>query len=84
MKILRSMKKTKQLDLMLGAVKPKFQNRGLEVMMSMALFRSCIKTGFTKIEVHLVLETNLKMIAELKRAGCRFIKRFRVYQKSLS
>jgi len=81
--ILNSMRQATQLDLMLGAVKPRYQRRGLEVMMAMALFRSCLDAGYKNMEIHLVLESNTKMIAELTRSGSNCIKRFRVYQKSL-
>ncbi len=81
--ILRSMKTSRQLDLMMGGVLPKFQNRGLEIYMAMRLIESCKRAGFKQIEVHLVLETNQRMLAELHKIGAVPHKRFRVFQKAL-
>lgn len=81
--ILRSMKTANQLDLMMGAVLPKYQGRGLEIYMAMRLFESCKKAGLEHIEVHLVLETNTRMMAELHKIGAQPLKRFRVFQKKI-
>ena len=50
---------------------------------SMKLIESCKRANINTIEVHLVLETNTRMLAELERAGAKFHKRFRVFQKML-
>lgn len=81
--ILRSAKKTRKLDLMLGAIDEEFRNRGADVLMGMKVFESCRKRKITQIESHLVLETNTKMLAELTKAGGVVMKRFRIYQKML-
>ncbi len=81
--ILRAAKKTKQLDLMLGAVHPDYQGLGLEVLMTIKLFDSMVDAGYNTLEVHLMLETNNKVLAEMKHAGAKLHKRFRVYQKLL-
>lgn len=81
--ILRAMKRTKQLDLMLGAVNRRFQGRGLEVYMGMALFDSAVANGFAEVEAHLILENNVRMRAEMERLGIAIDKKFRVYHKKL-
>lgn len=81
--ILRAMKVTKQLDLMLGAVKPNCQGMGFEILMAMKLIGSCRAAGLTQMEIHLVLETNTKMLAELERVEAQLHKKFRVFGKSL-
>jgi GNAT superfamily N-acetyltransferase len=81
--ILRAMKKTKQLDLMLGAVDYQYQGLGLELLMGIKLLETCKKEGLDTLEVHLVLETNTKMLAELQRIDAKIHKRFRVFQKSI-
>jgi len=81
--LLRAMKKSKQLDLMLGAVLPRYQNRGLEIFMAVKLFESCRQAGLEQMEVHLVLETNTRMLAELEKIHAIPHKKFRVYQKRL-
>ena len=81
--ILQAMKKTKQMDLMLGAVKPNYQGLGFEILMAMKLIESCHKMGIYTMEIHLVLETNLKMLAELTKVGAERLKTFRVFKKAL-
>lgn len=81
--ILQAAKKTQQLDLMLGAVHPEYQGRGIEVLMALKLFDSMTESGFNEIEIHLMLETNTKVLAEMKHADAKLHKRFRVFQKSL-
>lgn len=81
--ILRAMKKTNQLDLMLGAVKTNCQGLGFEILMALRLIDSCKAAGLTQMEIHLVLETNTKMLAELERVEAQVHKKFRVFGKSL-
>ena len=81
--ILRAMRRTNQLDLMLGAVDKEFRGRGLEIAMAIRMINSCKEAGLDRIEIHLVLETNTAMIAELERANCNFHKRFRVFGKDV-
>jgi hypothetical protein len=82
-KIIHESKKTRQVDLMLGAVKPQYQGLGLDVSMGIKLFESVKKAGFIQIEVHLILETNHKMLAEMEKIGAKMHKRFRVFQKAI-
>jgi len=81
--ILRSMRKTKQLDLMLGAVEKSYRGRGVEIALAIRLLAACKKAQYDTIEIHLVLESNTQMLGELKRAGCQYHKRFRVFGKDL-
>jgi ribosomal protein S18 acetylase RimI-like enzyme len=81
--ILNSMKRTKQLDLMLGAVEKSYRGRGVEIALAIQLVAECKKAQLDTIEIHLVLESNTLMLAELKRAGCQYHKRFRVFGKEL-
>jgi hypothetical protein len=81
--ILRAAKKTKSLDLMLGAVKNRYHGMGFEVPMSLKLLKSAREAGYKQIEAHLILETNRLSLAEMKRAGAMPHKRFRVYKKDL-
>ncbi|MCX6269710.1 MAG: hypothetical protein NTU44_00535 [Bacteroidetes bacterium] len=81
--ILCASRLTRQLDLMLGGVRPDHQRKGLEILMSMRLIKSAIEADYKNFEVHLVLETNRQMIAEMQKAGARPHKRFRVFKKML-
>lgn len=82
-KILNAAKKTKQLDLLLGAVKYEYRDRGLDVMMGLKQLESAQQQGFEYIDSHHNLESNLKMRAELERMGGQVYKRFRVFKKPL-
>lgn len=81
--ILSSAKKTKQLDLFLGAVKNPEKNRGLTALLGVAIFRSAKKRGLEYIDSHLILEENKQMRAVLEKLGAKIYKRYRVFGKSL-
>lgn len=81
--ILRAQKKTKQLDLLLGAIKKEYRGVGLDALMGMAMIASAQKAGFEIIDTHHEMEANVKVRAEMERMGGVVYKIFRVYQKSL-
>jgi hypothetical protein len=76
-------KRTKQLNLLLGAVRSDYQGRGLDMLMGGKLLESARKTGKTMMDSHLELEQNVKVRAEMERNGGKVYKRFRIYIKSL-
>lgn len=82
--ILRSMRKTKQLNLLLGAVKPQYRGKGINVLMGKSLIDSANKRGMTLMDSHLILENNSVMRAECEKLGGAVRKRYRVYQKLLA
>lgn len=82
-KILRAAKKTKQLDLLLGAIKEEYRGRGLDVLMGVKIFAAARKAGMTVMDSHHEMETNLKVRAEMEKLGGVVYKRFRVYKKPL-
>ncbi len=81
--ILRAMKRSRQLDLFLGAVRPDLQGLGLTCVLGIALMKAARQRGLTHMDSHLVLETNHRMRAELERLGGTVWKRYRIYQKTL-
>lgn len=81
--ILRAMRRSRQLDLLLGAVRPDLQGRGLTCALGIALLESARARGFTHMDSHLVLEGNRRMRAELERLGGAVWKRYRIYHKHL-
>ncbi|HNP48008.1 MAG TPA: hypothetical protein PKK99_01335 [Bacteroidia bacterium] len=81
--ILSSAKKTEQLDLLLGAVKEEYQGRGLTSILGIKLMETAKKYGLTYMDSHLVLESNLKMRAEVERLGAKIYKRYRVFMKTI-
>jgi len=83
LKILQAAKKTKQLDLLLGAVKEKYRGLGLDVLMGVKVILSAHEAGLNMIDTHHELESNVKVRAEMEKMGGKLYKRFRVYKKRL-
>lgn len=81
--ILQAAKKSHQLNLLLGAIHPRFQGKGLDVLMGIRLIQSAKKSGKTTIDSHLELEYNTKVRAEMEKMGGVVYKRFRIYHKDL-
>jgi len=81
--ILRNMRNSKQLDLLLGAVSESYRGRGLNVLMGISLMEVARKKGLTTMDSHLILEENRLMRAELEKLGGVLSKRYRIYQKRL-
>lgn len=83
LKILSAAKKTKQLDLLLGAIKEEYRGRGLDVLMGTKMILSAHEAGLKVIDTHHEMETNTRVRAEMERMGGKLYKRFRIYQKAL-
>ncbi len=81
--MLAAAKRTKQLNMMLGAVREDARGTGVHVLLGKALIESAKQRGFELLDSHLVLESNQVMCSEYKNLGGEVYKRFRVYQKSL-
>jgi hypothetical protein len=82
-RILRESRRSKKLLMLLGGVKKEFRGKGFDVLMAIKILQSCFEQKMEWIDIHLVLENNLKMRAECERIGGQVIKRFRIYQKDL-
>ena len=81
--LLAAAKRTKQLDLLLGAVKQEYRGLGVHLLLGDALVASGRRRGFEWMDSHLVLETNKLMRAEYETSGGEVYKRYRIYQKQL-
>jgi GNAT superfamily N-acetyltransferase len=81
--ILNSAKNTKQLDLLLGAVKPNYRGKGLTAVLGQSLMQTATQRGLETMDSHLILETNKLMRAECENVGGKIYKRYRVYKKLL-
>lgn len=81
--ILTAGKKSKQLNLMLGAVDPRYQGRGIDVLMGIKMIASAKAEGKSVIDSHLELEYNTKVRAEMERMGGVVYKKFRLYEKEI-
>ena len=82
-KIFAAARKTKQVNLLLGAIDPHYQGRGLDVWMGLQLVRSAKETGKTVMDSHLELEYNTKVRAEMEKFGGKVYKKFRIYQREI-
>jgi len=81
--IIRAAKKTKQLDLLLGAIKENYRGRGLDVLMGTRMIRSANEAGMKVMDTHHEMESNVKVRAEMEKMGGKLYKKFRVYKKQL-
>ncbi len=81
--ILRAAKKTRQLDLLLGAVKDKYRGMGVDVLMGTKMLISAQEADMDFWDSHHEMETNIRVRAGMERIGGEIYKRFRVYQKNL-
>jgi len=68
---------------LLGAVDPRYQGRGIDVLMGIKMIESARKEGKTIIDSHLELEDNTKVRAEMERMGGYVYKRYRIFEKKL-
>jgi hypothetical protein len=82
--IMKAMRTTNQLNLLLGAIKPGYRNLGISVLLGRAMFASALKRNLTIMDSHLVLENNLPMRGECEKLDGKVYKRYRVYGKELS
>lgn len=76
-------KRSKQLNLLLGAIDPEYRGRGLDAVMGIKMLESARMLGKTTIDTHLELEYNTSVRAEMERLGGKIYKRFRIYQKEI-
>ena len=81
--VLRAAKKTKQLDLLLGAVKEQYRGQGLDVLMGVSVLQSASEAGMDMIDTHHEMEANVKVRAEMERMGGKIYKKYRAFQKPL-
>lgn len=82
-RIFAAARKSKQLNLLLGAIDPVYRGKGLDVLMGVKMLESAWQQGKTVIDSHLELETNTKVRAEMEKMGGRVYKRFRIFGKDL-
>jgi hypothetical protein len=78
--ILAEGKKSNQLNLMLGAVDPRYQGRGVEIIMGIKMMESARKEGKIVMDSHLELEYNTKVRAEMERMGGVVYKKCRIFE----
>ncbi len=83
LKVLRAAKKTRQLDLLLGAVKEQYRGQGLDVLMGVKTLMSAHEAGYEMMDTHHEMEANVKVRAEMERMGGTIYKKYRAFYKML-
>jgi len=82
--ILLAGRRSRQLNLLLGAVHPDYQNRGLDTILGSAMLDSARMQKMEFIDSHLEMETNRKVRAEMEYMGGVVYKRYRVFGKAIT
>jgi len=81
--ILKALKKNTIIDLMLIAVKPELQNKGINSIMFDELIPKVIEDGFIQVETNSELENNIKVQSQWKFFDPQLTKRKRGYIKKI-
>jgi len=82
--LLMAARRTRQLNLLLGAIHPDYRGKGLDAIMGTKMLETAKIAGKTTIDTHLELEYNTKVRAEMERLGGKIYKRFRIYEMDLN
>jgi hypothetical protein len=81
--ILRALKKYDTLDFLMAGVKKDYRGKGIDLMMTIDVFRSALARGIRLAESNPELETNSKIQNEWKVVPTRQHKRRRIYRKAI-
>lgn len=81
--ILRALKKYDSLDFYLAGVKKAYRGKGVDLMMTIDIFRTAMANGVRSAESNVELETNTRIQNEWKIVPVRQHKRRRIYRKSI-
>jgi hypothetical protein len=81
--ILKSVRKSTRLLMLLGAVKAEHRGKGLDAIMGSKIFASAANSRMVTLDSHLILAHNRKMRAEYERIGGKVVKRYKIFQKAL-
>ena len=81
--ILLDARNNKQLDLLLGAVKPNYRGLGLTTLLGVSMIQAAQKRKMEFMDTHLVLETNHTMRGEAEKLNGEVYKKYRIFQKAI-
>ena len=81
--ILRAARTTKQLDLLLGAVKEPYRSQGLTALLGVKVLESASKAGIEIMDTHHEMEGNDKIRSVMEGFGGKIYKKFRAFGKTL-
>ena len=80
---MRALRKNNVMDLMLIAVKPELQNKGINSIMFDELIPKYIEAGIDYVETNSEMENNLKVQSQWKFFEPKLIKRKRSYVREI-
>jgi GNAT superfamily N-acetyltransferase len=80
--LLLGLRKVRDYRLFGLAVLPEYHGRGLDVLLSMELFRA-LAPRIRRLEANYILEDNLKIRNALEKLGLDLVKCYRVYEKDV-
>ncbi|MDA3905099.1 MAG: hypothetical protein PF484_03395 [Bacteroidales bacterium] len=83
MHILRSGKKSKQLNLLLGSIEESIRNKGIVSLLAVKVVESAQKARMEIFDSHLIMEDNTKMRAIYERFDAKIYKTYRIFQKNI-
>jgi len=81
--ILRSGRKSKQLNLLLGSVEESLRIKGIVSLLAVKVVESAQKAEMEIFDSHLIMEDNTKMRAMYERFDAKIYKTYRIFQKEL-
>lgn len=81
--ILIAGRRSRQLNLLMGAIRPDYQNRGLDTILGSAMLDAARKGKMEYIDSHLEMESNTKVRAEMEYMGGKVYKVFRLFGKAM-
>jgi hypothetical protein len=82
--IFRALHRFDTIDFMLAGVRKQFRGKGVDLLMSIDMFRTALSRGVRIAESNPELETNLRIQNEWKIVTSRQHKRRRIYGKSIA
>jgi hypothetical protein len=82
--MLRALKKYDTLDFLMAGVKKDYRGKGVDLMMTVDVFRSALARGVRLAESNPELEKNSKIQSEWKIVPTRQHKRRRIYKKAIA
>lgn len=82
--IYQSAKRSKRLVLLLGAISPAYQGKGLDAILASRLLGSAQKLGFILMDSHLIMKENHKMRNEIERIPQhKCYKKYAIFSKNI-
>lgn len=80
---LRALRKAEQVRVILLAIRPEFQKRGLAALLITETARAVLRAGYNTAEMSWTLEDNVLINKALERAGGIAYKKYRIYETGI-